>query len=54
MIQPKDLGYSCPFSYQPINRFSITGGGDSAGSTWVVVKFLFDARLTPWAATSCS
>ncbi len=26
MIQPKDLGYSCPFSYQPIDRFSIDGG----------------------------
>ena len=39
MIQPKDLGYSCPFSYQPIKRFSITGGGDSAGTTGMVVRF---------------
>jgi hypothetical protein len=39
MIQPKDLGYSCPFSYQPINRFSITGGGDNSGTTGMVVRF---------------
>ena len=39
MIQPRDLGYSCAFSYQPINRFSITGGGDSSGTAGVVVSF---------------
>lgn len=39
MIQPGDLRYSCPFSYQPINRFSLVGGGDSPGTTGVVVSF---------------
>ena len=39
MIQPKDLGYSCPFSYQPIDRFSIIGGGDNSGTTGMVVTF---------------
>jgi hypothetical protein len=39
MIQPKDLGYSCSFSYQPIQRFSISGGGDDPGATGLVVTF---------------
>ncbi len=39
MIQPKELEYSCPFSYRPIDRFSITGGGDNPGATGMVVKF---------------
>ena len=39
MIQPTDLGYSCPFSYQPVDRFSIIGGGDNSGTTGMVVTF---------------
>jgi hypothetical protein len=39
MIQPRDLGYACPFSYQPINRFAISGGGNSTGTAGVVVTF---------------
>jgi len=53
MIQPKDLGYSCPFSYQPIDRFSIIGGGDSAGTTGVVVTF-YSMPVTPAGGSSSS
>jgi hypothetical protein len=53
MVQPKDLGYSCPFSYQPLERFTITGGGDSAGTTGVVVKF-YSMPVTPAAGSSSS
>jgi len=53
MSQPKDLGYSCPFSYQPIDRFSIIGGGDSAGTTGVVVTF-YSMPVTPAGGSSSS
>ena len=51
MIQPKDLGYSCRFSYQPIDRFSLTGGGDDAGTTGVVVRF-YSMPVAPVGHTS--
>ncbi len=39
MVEPEDLGYSCPFSFPPIRTFSITGGGASAGTTGLKVTF---------------
>jgi hypothetical protein len=53
MIQPRDLGYSCLFSYQPIDRFSITGGGDSSGTAGVIVKF-YSMPVAPVGGSSIS
>ncbi len=46
MIQPTDLGYSCRFSYQPIHKFSITGGGANSAKTGLTVTF-YSMRVAP-------
>jgi hypothetical protein len=49
MIEPRDLGYSCRFSFRPIHAFSITGGGASPAKTGLTVTF-YSVHVTPAGA----
>jgi hypothetical protein len=53
MIQPRTLGFSCAFSYQPVYRFSITGGGDNSGASGMVVTF-YSMSVAPAGGSSSS
>lgn len=54
MIEPQDLGYSCPFSYVPIHKFSISGGEATSAETGLTVTY-YSMRVAPAGGTpTCS
>jgi hypothetical protein len=53
MIEPEDLGYACPFAYQPITEFLIRGGGTGKGSPGMTVSF-YSMRFAPVSNSSSS